>query len=94
VKSSSDRRHSIAGLRSAPGAIHELLNQADYLETASRLVRLRRNAAPRADGETREDPRAELVRRLLEYQQIKRSSLRLVRWSAGRAAPRPPAGAA
>ena len=56
------------------GAIHELgLNQAaDYLEMASRLVRLKAQMLlPRADGETWEDPRAELVRRLLEYQQIK-----------------------
>jgi segregation and condensation protein A len=56
------------------GAIHELgLNQAaDYLEMASRLVRLKAQMLlPRADGESWEDPRAELVRRLLEYQQIK-----------------------
>ena len=56
------------------GAIHELgLNQAaDYLEMASRLVRLKAQMLlPRPDGETWEDPRAELVRRLLEYQQIK-----------------------
>jgi len=55
-------------------AIHELgLNQAaDYLEMASRLVRLKAQMLlPRADGEVWEDPRAELVRRLLEYQQIK-----------------------
>jgi segregation and condensation protein A len=55
-------------------AIHELgLNQAaDYLEMASRLVRLKAQMLlPRADGESWEDPRAELVRRLLEYQQIK-----------------------
>ncbi|MGH7561693.1 MAG: segregation and condensation protein A [Gemmatimonadales bacterium] len=57
------------------GAIHELvLNQAaDYLEMASRLVRLKAQLLlPRRDDEERwEDPRAELVRRLLEYQQIK-----------------------
>jgi len=55
-------------------AIHDLgLNQAaDYLEMASRLVRLKAQMLlPRADGEVWEDPRAELVRRLLEYQQIK-----------------------
>ncbi len=56
-------------------AIHELgLNQAaDYLEMASRLVRLKvQMLLPRSlDGEEWEDPRAELVRRLLEYQQIK-----------------------
>ena len=56
-------------------AVHELgLNQAaDYLEMASRLVRLKAQMLlPRGqDGEGWEDPRAELVRRLLEYQQIK-----------------------
>jgi len=56
-------------------AVHALgLNQAaDYLEMASRLVRLKAQMLlPRgADGEEWDDPRAELVRRLLEYQQIK-----------------------
>jgi segregation and condensation protein A len=56
-------------------AIHELgLNQAaDYLEMASRLVRLKvQMLLPRrVDDEGWEDPRAELVRRLLEYQQIR-----------------------
>jgi segregation and condensation protein A len=56
-------------------AIHELgLNQAaDYLEMASRLVRLKvQLLLPRSlDDESWEDPRAELVRRLLEYQQIR-----------------------
>ncbi len=55
--------------------IHDLgLNQAaDYLELASRLVRLKAQMLlPRgAEGEAWEDPRAELVRRLLEYQQIR-----------------------
>ena len=56
-------------------AIHDLgLNQAaDYLEMASRLVRLKvQLLLPRGvDDEGWEDPRAELVRRLLEYQQIR-----------------------
>ncbi|HET9151486.1 MAG TPA: segregation/condensation protein A [Gemmatimonadales bacterium] len=69
------------------GAIHDLgLNQAaDYLDMASRLVRLKAQLLlPRhADGEEWEDPRAELVRRLLEYQQIKEIAL----WM-GRAAER------
>src|SRR6187551_1354415 len=59
-------------------AIHELgLNQAaDYLEMASRLVRLKvQLLLPRGvDDEGWEDPRAELVRRLLEYQQIREIS--------------------
>lgn len=60
-------------------AIHQLgLNQAaDYLEMASRLVRLKAQMLlPRGgEGEEWEDPRAELVRRLLEYQQIKEIAL-------------------
>ena len=64
-------------------AIHELgLNQAaDYLEMASRLLRLKvQMLLPRTgDGEEWEDPRAELVRRLLEYQQVKE----IAEWMAG-----------
>jgi segregation and condensation protein A len=56
-------------------AIHELgLNQAaDYLDMASRLVRLKAQMLlPRhTEDDSWEDPRAELVRRLLEYQQIR-----------------------
>jgi segregation and condensation protein A len=56
-------------------AVHELgLNQAaDYLDMASRLVRLKAQMLlPRhAEDDGWEDPRAELVRRLLEYQQIR-----------------------
>ncbi len=55
--------------------IHSLgLNQAaDYLDLAGRLVRLKvQMLLPRSgDGDDWVDPRAELVRRLLEYQQIK-----------------------
>jgi segregation and condensation protein A len=62
-------------------AIHALgLNQAaDYLEMAGRLIRLKVQMLlprPGEDGEW-EDPRAELVRRLLEYQQIKEIALEL-----------------
>jgi len=57
------------------GAIHELgLNQAaDYLEMAGRLLRLKAQMLlPRREGEEGwEDPRHELVRRLLEYQLVK-----------------------
>jgi segregation and condensation protein A len=56
-------------------AIHELgLNQAaDYLEMAGRLLRLKAQMLlPRREGEEGwEDPRHELVRRLLEYQLIR-----------------------
>ncbi len=67
-------------------AIHVLgLNQAaDYLEMAGRLVRLKAQMLlPRHDEEGWEDPRAELVRRLLEYQQVKE----IAHWM-GRAAER------
>ncbi len=65
-------------------AIHVLgLNQAaDYLEMAGRLVRLKAQMLlPRHDEDGWEDPRAELVRRLLEYQQIKEIAL----WLGGAA---------
>jgi segregation and condensation protein A len=56
-------------------AIHDLgLNQAaDYLEMAGRLLRLKAQMLlPRREGEEGwEDPRHELVRRLLEYQLIR-----------------------
>src|SRR5215204_3341848 len=64
-------------------AIHELgLNQAaDYLDMASRLVRLKAQMLlprrPEEDGW--EDPRAELVRRLLEYQQIREVAVWMAR---------------
>jgi segregation and condensation protein A len=67
--------------------IHQLgLNEAaDYLEMAGRLIRLKvQMLLPRsAEDEGWEDPRAELVRRLLEYQQVKEIAL----W-VGRAAER------
>ncbi|HEX2721588.1 MAG TPA: ScpA family protein [Gemmatimonadaceae bacterium] len=46
---------------------------ADYLEMAARLVRIKAQLLlPRREGdELWEDPRAELVRRLLEYQQVR-----------------------
>ena len=50
------------------------LNEAaDYLEMAARLLRIKAQMLlPRTDGEEAwDDPRAELVRRLLEYQQMR-----------------------
>jgi segregation and condensation protein A len=68
-------------------AVHQLgLNQAaDYLDMASRLVRLKAQMLlpRRVDDEGWEDPRAELVRRLLEYQQTREIAI----WM-GRAAER------
>src|SRR5437773_8658974 len=49
------------------------LNEAaDYLEMAARLLRIKAQMLlPRPEGEAWDDPRAELVRRLLEYQQMR-----------------------
>jgi segregation and condensation protein A len=70
-------------------AVHELgLNQAaDYLDMASRLVRLKAQMLlPRGSEEDGwEDPRAELVRRLLEYQQIREVAVWLGRAAGKRA---------
>ena len=70
-------------------AIHELgLNQAaDYLDMASRLVRLKAQMLlPRQSVEDGwEDPRAELVRRLLEYQQTREVAVWLGRAAERRA---------
>ena len=71
------------------GVIQDLgLNQAaDYLEMAGRLVRLKAQMLlPRRDGEEGwEDPRHELVRRLLEYQLVKEVATWLERASERRA---------
>jgi segregation and condensation protein A len=50
-----------------------LNDAADYLEMAARLLRIKAQMLlPRGDGgEAWDDPRAELVRRLLEYQQMR-----------------------
>lgn len=50
-----------------------LSDAAEYLEMAARLLRIKAQMLlPRvADGEEWDDPRAELVRRLLEYQQMR-----------------------
>jgi segregation and condensation protein A len=51
----------------------QLNEAADYLEMAARLLRIKAQMLlPRTDGdEGWDDPRAELVRRLLEYQQMR-----------------------
>ncbi|MGH7524058.1 MAG: segregation and condensation protein A [Gemmatimonadales bacterium] len=70
-------------------AIHALgLNQAaDYLEMAGRLIRLKVQLLLPRYGEDDEwmDPRAELVRRLLEYQQVKEIARELARLAEQRA---------
>lgn len=69
--------------------IHELgLNQAaDYLEMAGRLLRLKAQMLlpRRSEDDGWVDPRAELVRRLLEYQQIREVALWLERAAERRA---------
>jgi segregation and condensation protein A len=51
----------------------QLNDAADYLEMAARLLRIKAQMLlPRTDGDDAwDDPRAELVRRLLEYQQMR-----------------------
>lgn len=51
----------------------QLNEAADYLEMAARLLRIKAQMLlPRAEGDDAwDDPRAELVRRLLEYQQMR-----------------------
>ncbi len=77
------------------------LNQAaDYLEMAARLLRIKAQMLlPRRLGDDEwEDPRAELVRRLLEYQQIRElvdwlahaAAVRAERFGRGYEAPPPP----
>ena len=58
----------VAVIRTLP-----LNDAADYLEMAARLLRIKAQMLlPRGDGEEQwDDPRAELVRRLLEYQQMR-----------------------
>ena len=69
--------------------VHSLgLNQAaDYLEMAGRLIRLKAQLLlpRRSEDDEWEDPRAELVRRLLEYQQIKEIALQFSRLAERRA---------
>jgi segregation and condensation protein A len=50
----------------------DLNDAADYLEMAARLLRIKAQMLlPRGEEDEWEDPRAELVRRLLEYQQMR-----------------------
>ena len=50
----------------------DLNEAAEYLEMAARLLRIKAQLLlPRGDEEPWDDPRAELVRRLLEYQQMR-----------------------
>jgi segregation and condensation protein A len=64
----------------------DLDGAGEFLEMAATLIRIKAQMLlPRYDEEEEEDPRAELVRRLLEYEQIREISSRLVRAEAERA---------
>lgn len=65
---------------------HDLDGAGEFLEMAATLVRIKAQMLlPRGAEEEDEDPRAELVRRLLEYEQIREISLRLRAAEADRA---------
>jgi segregation and condensation protein A len=76
----------------------QLDNAGEFLEMAAMLIRIKAQMLlPRHEDEEDEDPRAELVRRLLEYEQIREISSRLSgaeaerarRFSKGFVPPRP-----
>ncbi len=65
---------------------HDLDSAGSFLELAATLVRIKAQMIlPRPMEEDDEDPRAELVRRLLEYEQIREITHRLGRAEAERA---------
>jgi segregation and condensation protein A len=65
---------------------HDLDGAGEFLEMAATLVRIKAQMLlPRTGEEEEEDPRAELVRRLLEYEQIREISQRLAAAEADRA---------
>ena len=65
-------------------AVH-LDSAGEFLEMTATLVRIKAHLlVPRPADETGEDPRAELVRRLLEYEQVREISQRLRRAEADR----------
>lgn len=65
---------------------HDLDSAGEFLETAATLIRIKAQMLlPRLAEDEEEDPRAELVRRLLEYEQIREISQRLSAAEADRA---------
>jgi segregation and condensation protein A len=65
---------------------HDLDAAGEFLEMAATLIRIKAQMLlPRSSEEEDEDPRAELVRRLLEYEQIREISQRLSVAEADRA---------
>ncbi len=64
----------------------DLDSAGEFLEMAATLIRIKAQLLlPTPVDESEEDPRAELVRRLLEYEQIREISQRLQRTEADRA---------
>lgn len=64
----------------------ELDSAGEFLEMAATLIRIKAQMLlPRPEAESDEDPRAELVRRLLEYEQIREITQRMERSEADRA---------
>ncbi len=65
---------------------HDLDSAGEFLEMAATLIRIKAQMLlPRTAEDEDEDPRAELVRRLLEYEQIREISERLSAAEADRA---------
>ncbi len=65
---------------------HDLDGAGEFLDMAATLIHIKAQMLlPRHQEEEEEDPRAELVRRLLEYEQIREISSRLIRAEAERA---------
>ena len=72
---------AVQGIRS-----DQLEDAGEFLEMAATLIRIKAQMLlPRQEGEEDQDPRAELVRRLLEYEQIREISSRLKTAEAERA---------
>jgi len=66
--------------------VEELDSAGEFLEMAATLIRIKAQMLlPRPGDDGEEDPRAELVRRLLEYEQIREIITRLSRSEAERA---------
>ena len=66
--------------------VDDLDGAGEFLEMAATLIRIKAQMLlPRPESDEDEDPRAELVRRLLEYEQIREISSRLLRAESVRA---------
>jgi segregation and condensation protein A len=66
--------------------VEDLDGAGEFLEMAATLIRIKAQMLlPRPEDDEHEDPRAELVRRLLEYEQIREIAHRLSRSEADRA---------